>query len=189
MEMQQIVERILSDAKAEAATIVQEAEKTAAKIQADASLRAKLRAKETEETMQAKRASILEKRAAAARLDSAKRLLGEKRKVVEAVYDEALSRLLELSKEDCLALVEKLLKNYAEAGDEIFFAKNFAYRSEVALLPVIQEKQLKISSETMALDGGLWLKGKISDKDLSFGSLLAADKDAYQAELAKELFK
>jgi len=55
-------------------------------------------------------------------------------------------------------------------------------------LPVIKEKNLKISEQRIALDGGMRLIGKKSDKDLSFGAILNADRERYQAELAQKLF-
>ena len=77
MSTQNIVERILSDANEEAQAIIAEAESKAAQIMADASSRAEIFRKETEGQMQEKTESILEKKAAAARLDRAKILLAE----------------------------------------------------------------------------------------------------------------
>lgn len=189
MGTERITARILSDAEAEARAIVEEAENKAAKLFAEASARADKARKETEADVEAKRKSILEKRAADARLDSAKMLLKEKRKVVDAVYDEAHSRLLELPKEDALRLIGRLLNGYAEEGDEIVFAKNFPYAAEVEILPVVKEKKLRVCENAEAFSGGIRLIGKISDKDLSYGALLIADRDEHQAELARELFK
>lgn len=183
------MERILSDARKEADSIVAEAEAKAAKLRAEAKARAETLESETKTETAARRKSILEKREAAARLDGAKLLLGEKRKVIDAIYDEAHSRLLELSKEESVKLIKMLLESYAEDGDELYFAENFPYAEEVALLPVIAAKKLKISAERLPLDGGLRLKGEKSDKDLSYGAVLAADREEYQAELAHELFK
>lgn len=189
MSTQQIVERILSDATAEADAVVAAAEAKAAKILAEATARAEKNSSDAEIEIKQKRKNIFEKREADARLECSKILLKEKRKVVDAVYDEALSRLLELSKEDCLHLTESLLKAYAEKGDELFFAANFPYKADVEILPVIKEKEIKIAAETLPLDGGMRLKGVTSDKDLSFGALLAADREEYQSELAKNLFQ
>ena len=189
MGTQQIVERILSDAQAEAESIIKQAEEKAAQTSAEASLRSEERRKQAEAEMQEKRSGILEKKAALARLDSAKLLLKEKRKVVDAVYDEAHSRLLELSKENTVSLINTLLMQYAEDGDELFFAKNFAYCKDVELLPVIKQKGLVIAEEKKEIDGGIWLKGKISDKNLSYSALLEMDKEAHQTELIQELFK
>ena len=189
MSTQNIVERILSDAEAEARAIIEEAESKAAQLLAEASNRAEKSRRETENDVREKVESIAEKKAAAARLESAKILLSEKRKVVDAVYALALGRLLSLEKEECIKLFSSLLARYAEEGDEVFFAENFKYAADVSILPVIKEKNLTISEKRLPLDGGMRLVGKVSDKDLSYGALLAADKEENQAELAKKLFK
>ena len=189
MGTEQIVEKILSDAKQAAAGILSDAETKAAKTLADASLRAEALRAETEKEIAERRKSILGKRAADARLDGAKLFLKEKRKVLDTLYDEALGRLLESSKEEQIRLVETLLTLYAEEGDEVCFANNFRYQDEVKILPIVAEKKLRFAKETLAIDGGLRLRGEISDKDLSFSALLAADRENYQAELAAKIFK
>jgi V/A-type H+-transporting ATPase subunit E len=189
MGTQQITEKIRSDAQAEAQAIIRGAEEKAAKILADASAYAEESRKTAELEAFEKKNSIMEKRAADARLDCAKAFLGEKRKVVDAVYDEALSRLLELNKEDCLLLTQRLLERYAEKGDELFFAANYPYKKEAAQLPIVKEKELIVSEQYLSISGGVQLRGKVSDKDLSYAALLQADRDENQAALAAELFK
>lgn len=188
MSTQQITQRIISDAEAEAAEAVKAAEEQAAKTLADASARAETIRKEAEEEVAQKRKSILDKRAAVARLDCSKLALKEKRKVIDTIYDEAHSRLLELSKENCLQLMETLLQQYAEDGDEIWLSKNFAYESEAQVFPVVAEKHLTFSAQKADIEGGFLLKGKYSDKDLSYKSLLAADREGNEAQLAAEIF-
>lgn len=189
MGTQSLVERILSDAREEANAMISDAQSKAAKTLADASARANALREQTEKEVAEKRKSILEKRAADARLDGAKYLLKEKRKVVDTVYEAALGRLLKLPKETSIKLVSSLLETYAEEGDEIYFARNFSYAEDVKILPVIVRKKLSIAQETLSIDGGLRLKGKLADKDLSFGALLAMDRESNQADLAKKIFK
>ena len=93
-----------------------------------------------------------------------------------------------MDKEQTLSLVDGLLQKYAEQGDEIFLAKNFAYESDLKLLPVVREKGLQISQNRADLDGGMLLIGKKSDKDLSYGAVLQADRDNFEAALAAEIF-
>lgn len=189
MSKEAIVERILSDAEAEAAAIVKTAEEKAAAFVAEASDRAEKSRRESEAEVKKKAESIFERKAATARLDCAKILLSEKRRVIDVIYEEALDRLLAFSEEECLALTDKLLKEYAENGDEIFFAENYPYEAAAARLPVIAEKNLIVSPQRIGIDGGFRLRGVSSDKDLSYGALLAADRDEYQAETAAEIFK
>jgi len=189
MSKEAIVERILSDANAEAEAIVKDAEEKAATTVAAASARAEKDRRESEAAVRAKSESIFERKAATARLDCAKLLLSEKRRVIDTVYASALRRLVDLNEEECLALTARLLETYAEQGDEIFFAENYAYAAAAARLPQIGGKGLKISSERIRLDGGFLLRGVSSDKDLSYEALLAADREEHQAELAAEIFK
>ena len=100
----------------------------------------------------------------------------------------ALARLLALGEEDGLQLFGGLLERYAENGDTVYFAENFRFVDKLVLHPVVEEKGLRFSRERIQIDGGMRLVGKVSDKDLSFGALLAADKDENQAQLAKALF-
>ena len=188
MSTQEIVERILSDAQAEAERIVAAAQSKADGILAEASARAQAERRETEAEAAAFDKDIKDKRAAAARLESAKILLREKRKVLDYIYAEALSRLKALSKEDCLALYERLLEAYAEENDAVVLSENFAYEQELKAFPVIGERSLIIAKDRAPIAGGMLLKGEKSDKDLSFEALIEADKEAYLAQIAAEIF-
>ena len=68
-------------------------------------------------------------------------------------------------------------------------AFSLAKEAGVEILPIVKEKGLKLAPESAEIDGGFRLKGTVSDKDLSYGALLAADRERYQAELAREIFK
>ena len=189
MSKELIQERIIFDATEEAKAIEKNAKDRGEELISAAMSRAEKERREAETEAKEKADYAHEKRAAAARLESAKIRLAEKRKVIDGVYALAKERLVTLDKEHSVALSANLLKNYAETGDEIIFAENFKFAVEVALLPIVAEKRLKISKERAKIDGGFLLKGEKADKDLSYGALLAADKDANQAALAREIFK
>lgn len=184
-----IVERILSDANAEAAAMVRDAEEKAAAVVAAASARAEEGRRQAESEASVRAKDIAGRRAAAARLDSAKLFLSEKRRVLDGIYQAALVRLKKLEEEDALALADRLLKAYAEEGDEVVFAPDYRYAASVARLPVVAEKGLVLSSQTAEIDGGFILRGKDSDKDVCYATLLAADREEHQAEIAAELFR
>ena len=188
MGKEEIVNRILSDAEAEAAEILRTANERAAEIINAANKRASAERAEAEKEAGGRAKRISEGKAASARLDSAKILLAEKRRVIDEIYASALKKLLELKEKDALKLLEKLLTAHAEQGDEVVFAKNFAYANGVVALPVIKERKLKISAECAEIDGGCILRGKLCDKDLSYGALLNADKEEYQSDIAASLF-
>ena len=110
--------------------------------------------------MRAKAVAVSDGKAASARLDGAKILLGEKRGVIEEVYARALKKLVGLGEKETLYLSARLLGDYAEEGDEIVFAENFPFAQNVAALPVVKEKKLKVSARRAKLDGGFMLCGK-----------------------------
>ena len=189
MSMEKVVERILSDAQNDAEKTLKNAQTKADELIASAHAEIKADRERVEAEVKLRTESVSQRRSADARLESSKIWLGEKRKTISAVYELALVRLVALEKEDCLRLADRLLSDYAEHGDKLYFAENFTYASEVASLPIVQAKSLKVQSERLPLSGGMRLVGDKSDKDLSYSALLDADKDEYQATLAQELFK
>ena len=189
MSKELIRERILSDAAAEAQAIEESAKQKGDEIIAEAMKKAEIERHETEAEAKEKFNSVQEKRAAAARLESSKIWLAEKRKVIDGIYKLALERLVTLEKESSVLLTDRLLTKYAEQGDEIVFAENYKFESDIALLPIVEKLGLKISEKRVKIDGGFLLKGEKADKDLSYGALLNADREKYQAELAREIFK
>ena len=188
MGKEEIVNRILSDAEAEATEILRVAQERADGIISAAEERAAQERAETEEEIAARAKRISEGKAAQARLDSAKILLAEKRRVMEQIYKLALDKLLGMNESQTLDFLQKLLSENADEGDEIVFANNFAFAGGVAALPVVKERKLKISAERVEISGGCILRGKLCDKDLSYGALLDADKEMYQAEIVAKLF-
>lgn len=188
MSKEAILERIISDAQAAADATVAEAEGRAAEIIAEAEARATRDRQGTSAIIAERSKAIADGKAAAARLDAAKVMLAAKRGVIDAVYARALEKLKALPQKDAVRLAEGLLLSYAEDGDELVFATNFAYKAQVLKLAVVAEKNLKNSGKTADIDGGFILIGKNSDKDLSYGALLALDREERQAEIAAKLF-
>ena len=188
MSKEAILERIISDVQAAADATVAEAEGRAAEIIAEAEARAARDRQGTSAIIAERSKAIADGKAAAARLDAAKVMLAAKRGVIDAVYARALEKLKALPQKDAVRLAEGLLLSYAEDGDELVFATNFAYKAQVLKLAVVAEKNLKNSGKTADIDGGFILIGKNSDKDLSYGALLALDREERQAEIAAKLF-
>lgn len=188
MSKEAILERIISDAKTAAAATVAEAEGRAAEIIAEAEARAERDRQGTSTIIAERSKAIADGKAATARLDAAKVMLAAKRGVIDEVYARALEKLKALPQKEAVRLAEGLLLSYAEDGDELVFATNFAYKAQVLKLAVVAEKNLKNSGKTADIDGGFILIGKNSDKDLSYGALLALDREERQAEIAAKLF-
>ncbi len=188
MSMQDIVDRIISDASAEAEETLSAAKAQAEDIVLKAQAKAQSDMEDEKLQTEARIKSLTDGFEASARLDAQKILLAEKRAVIDEIYDRALARLISSSKEDAVALSDTLLKKYAEEEDEIVFADGIKNVKEVSSLKVVLERNLKISFNKASFKGGFILSGKTSDKDLSYEALLAADRELNESEIAQRLF-
>ncbi len=189
MGRREIIDKIISDAESEAKEIIDGANRKAEETVAEAEKQASRDRKGVQAEVSEKVKGIYDGKAAAARLDSAKILLAEKRRAIDAAYSAALAKLLSLDKESSVALAVGLLKEYAEEGDGVIFAENFKYAAEVKELSAVKALKLKFPAERAKIDGGMLLVGEKADKDLSFGALLAADREVNEAGIAAQLFK
>lgn len=184
-----VIEKILSDAKAEAEAILAEADARAEEIAREAQENAERETLGTKAEIDARKRFIAERNAANIRLETSKILLREKHDVVDGVYEEAYRRMLSLNKEDALRYAERLLLENAEEGDTVCFGEKTEYIEEISRLPVVRERKLKISPARAPIGGGMYLIGEKSDKDLSYRALLARDREEHSAEIAAELFR
>lgn len=188
MSKEGIVERILSDAEARAQAIISDAEKRAEEIIAEANGSVKRDERGVKAEVEEKCAAIKSGKAAEARLDSAKVLLAQKRRVIDSIYERALAQLKDLKKAEAVKLADSILQEFAEDGDTIAFAPDFKYAQEVSKLSICAEKKLKISLNAEGVDGGFVLRGKSADKDVSYRALLSADREEYEVEIASAVF-
>lgn len=188
MSRESIVEKIISDAKTEAAAIISEAEKSAEATIARANLFAERKITGVRAETAQKVKSILDGKSASARLDCAKIKLGEKRRVIDALYEQAFQALISLDKKQTVALSKRLLEQYADECDEIVFSSGFKYIEDVIKLDVVKEKKLTHSVGGAIPDGGFILKGKVCDKDISYRALLLIDREQNVSLLAEKLF-
>lgn len=188
MGIENVVGRIISDAQSSADNAVAAAQKRAAEIIAEAEKQAERARVGTEAEVAAKCKALSDGMLAQSRLDGAKQLLGQKRRVIDGVYCAVREKLNKLPKAEALKLAAGLLERFAEEGDEIAFAPDFAYAKEVAALDEVKSKKLKVKPNDAKVDGGFVLRGNTADKDVSFGALIAADREEYQSDLALKIF-
>lgn len=188
MALQEICDRIAADAKAEAEQIIAAAQATAERIAAEAATRIEQADGEAKKELSRKVKGITDGYAASARLEGNKIMLAAKRKTLDEVFARVLNKLLTLEKGDYIALCERLIEASAEEGDELIFADNFPYKKEVASLKRVQELKIKPVFSEKCKDGML-LRGKSSDKDLSFTALVAQYRAEHEAETAAEIFR
>ena len=114
MEAEQVIGKILSDAKAEADKIIEEARAKAAeeKARAEAELTEYRQQVETlmQQAAEDEKSHIL----AAARMEAAKEALAEKTRILDAVFQQAQERVGQLPDEEYRELMSRLMVDAAE---------------------------------------------------------------------------
>ena len=195
MEAEQVVEKILADAKAEADKKKKEAEAKEAAEQAKLTEQLDEYKKQTE--LLAKKAGEDKKShvLAAARMDIAKEYLAEKRKILDEVFEQARRQLQDLPDEEYRALIKKLLLDAVETGDEEVVVDTNEGRIDHEFIKQMnreldtgKKSDLKLSDQRQDLGAGFILKrGKIKT-NVSMEVLLEQARKELEIELAKELF-
>jgi len=184
-----IIQKILSDAESQAKDTLSKAEEYVRLKVNDAenwandykAYQDKILQKEAEETVT--------RRLTVADLDVRKILLEAKSQVVNEVFENALEKLRNLDKDSYLKLVEKLIEENAEEGDEVVLSSDSVISSsDMKKLKVFVDRGLKISSFTMSERGGVMLIGKKSDKNLTFSAVLEDMKSGFISSIALKMF-
>jgi V/A-type H+-transporting ATPase subunit E len=195
MEAEKVVEKILADAEQEAQKIKKQAEEKEAAEQTEQDKKLSDYKKQTkvlaDKAAKDKRTHLL----ASARMEIAKNLLTEKRKILDEVFNKAQQQLQKLPDDQYLKLMTKLMLKAVETGDEeVIVAKN-EKRIDHEFIKQINRQlgpgykgNLKLSDQKQNLAGGFILKrGKIKN-NLSLKVLLNQARKEMEIDLAKELF-
>ena len=196
MDAEQVVEKILADAKAEAEKIKQQAKENDTAEQEKLNEQLKEHKKQTKilakKAAEEKKAHLL----AAARMALAKELLAEKRKILDELFEQARQKLLSLPDEQYSELMTKLMLDAVETGDEEVIVDHNENRINQEFIKQINRRlgpgykgNLRLSQQKNNLGGGfIFKRGKIKN-NLSFEVLLARARKELEIELAKDLFK
>ncbi|UCF44208.1 MAG: V-type ATP synthase subunit E [Planctomycetota bacterium] len=195
MEAQQVIDKILADAKAEAEKIKKQADEARAAEQAKLDEQLKEYNKQTnilaEKAAEDKKLHLL----AAARMDIAKQLLAEKRKIIDDVFDQAHTQLQNLPDDQYTALMTKLMLEAVETGDEeIIIGKNEKRIDQKFVKQINRELgpgfkgNLRLANERHNLTGGFILRRSKIKNNVSLDILLARARKELEIQLAKELF-
>ncbi len=196
MEAVQVVEKILADAKAEAGKIKKQTAENEAAEQAKLSEQLGEYKKQTE--VLAKKAGEDEEShiLAAARMDIAKQLLAEKRKILDEVFEQARQHLQNLPDEEYRTLCTKLMLEAIETGDEEVIVDKNETRINQDLIDQVNRQlsskgkgELKLSDQKQDIGAGFILRRGQIKTNVSLDVLLDQARKELEIDLAKELFQ
>ena len=195
MEGEQVIEKILSDAKAEADKIKKDAQAAQAEQKAKLDAQLKQFAGQTKQLAAKAGVDTKNQMLASARMKLAKEFLAEKAKILDGVFAQAAQQLKTMADDEYRKLMTKLMAAAVETGDEQVVIDKDEKRIDESLINQVnsqlaaqKKSNLKLAAERENIGGGFILKrGKIKN-NLSLGILLEQAREELEIELAGILF-
>ena len=195
MNADNVIEKILSQAREEASKIKAQADESAAaeKVKLDKEL-----TEYEKQTVILANSAADEKKShllAAARMDVAKELLAEKRQILDGIFATAQVHLENLPDDEYRRIMTELMVQAVEVGDEEIVVDTNETRIDADFVKQVNDKltsdgkgNLKLASEKQNIEGGFILtRGKIRN-NVSLPVLLSQAREQLEMDLAKELF-
>ena len=196
MEAEQVVEKILAEANAEADKIKSEASEKCAQTEADLQSQLAGYGKETEALAKAAAEDKTARMLASSRMASRKEHLTAKVALLDEVFVKARQRILALDDAKYLELIGKLMTEAIETGDEEVIVGNQEKRIDEAFIERMNgtlgpplKSNLQLATEKADIDGGFILRRGNIQVNVSMDILLAQAREQLEAELAGELFE
>lgn len=175
------IDRILGDARAEAARI-------AAQYQGQADAEAAELAAKNEKAA----AEREERLVSVAQMEARKVTLGAKQEMVEKAYIRALEKLCAMPDEQYVAVLADLLVQASSSGhEEVVFSKEDRERvgkAAVEKANAASGKKLVLSAESQPIKGGFILKDKNVEVNCTFETLVRLQKAETAGAVVKKLF-
>lgn len=191
MSLAQITEKILGDARDEAAQIISDAKAKAEEIAKKANDEAEAVRAAFERRFQIERPEIFHRREIVADLDVKKMMLGARRAVISDVYAAALKKLVNMDEKAyldfCAALMDEAVLTKEE---EVGVAADEKYINGAWIEKYNKRRgtKLTLSDARPDISGGFILtRGRISI-NCSWDMLLQAVREKQEAEVVKRLF-
>ncbi len=197
MALEDIVNRINTDALNGAAKVKDEAEASANKIGQEASDRATTIREEILRDARAKAREDRQRGLIMANLGSRKQALAAKQALIEEAFEGAKAGLAGLGDREYLKLINKVLLEAVESGDELIIVStkdrprispSFLEAINHSLIRKGKKARLRLSKETRDIKGGVILSSARCETDCSFETLIRELRDDLEIEVARILF-
>jgi V/A-type H+-transporting ATPase subunit E len=191
MNAEPVLEKILSDARAEADKIKKEAEAKLTQERVETDKRLEEYRKQTDALAKKAGADAKSQVLSAVRMELAKENLAEKAKMLDEVFSKAEQQLKTMPDEQYRSLMTKLMADSAQTGDEEVIIDTNEKRIDQSLINEVNSRRksnLKLAGQRENIAGGFILKkGKIKN-NCSLNVLLSRARGELEIELAKQLF-
>ena len=195
MNAEQVVQKILAEANAEAEKIVHDAKAKAAEQTSQLENKMTDFDSETGRLAEAAADDKLQRMLANARMANAKQTLAAKVAILDDVFEKAKAAVNELPDDQYLSLMTALIKQAVETGDEeVVIGKNESRINERFITQMNRQLNsgfkgnLRLSSRRADITGGFILsRGKVQI-NASTDVMIDALRERMEIELSQELF-
>lgn len=191
--IEKITARIETDAKAEVAEILREAEEKAAAIRAQYEAKAKEEAKAAAEAGRQAAQHQAERLESAAQMEAKKQMLAAKQDCLKEAFDKAQEQLLAMPDEPYAHMLAQMAVKASRTGKEEILL-NAKDRDRVGAQVVSKANSMKkgakmtLSQETREMAGGLMLRDGNVEVNCAFETQLRVLREEMAAEVAGILF-
>ncbi|MEA5085442.1 MAG: V-type ATP synthase subunit E [Lachnospiraceae bacterium] len=180
-----IIDKILTDAKAEAKAITDAAQKEADTVLEAANAKAQKESQALGELAQAEADKAAAKEISSAEMLAKKMILTQKQSILEEVIASAKAKLLSLTDVEYKVIIIGMLdKAEIDKDAEVIFSK----KDKEAFGKEISEKGYNVSDETRDIDGGFIVKKGDIEYNYSFESIISVEKEDIEQIAAEILF-
>ena len=196
MNAEQVVEKILAEAKAEAEKIVGDAKSKAGQQAAELDKEIQDFDAQTEQQAKAAAEDKLQRMLANARMANAKQLLAAKVRMLDDVFEKAKAAIQQLPDDAYLALMTELMKHSVQTGDEeVIIGKNEQRINDQFISRLNKELgsgfkgNLRLSGQRADITGGFILAHGKVQINAATDVLITSLRSEMETELAQMLFQ
>lgn len=201
MSLENIVEKILSEARDTVQVIDGKAEENIEKLRARLDAEERKLTEDAKKRAEAEAEEIVSRRTSSALLEGRKRVLGAKESILNEVFAEAKMKLLGLPDDEYLKLLTDLAVAYCTYGDEVVMLspsdkkrlskklKGWTTSINTALKGKKLPGKIGVSDETRDIEGGIILSRGRTEINLSLDVLLGELRYEMEGRLTEILFQ
>lgn len=197
MTIEDISEKIISDARIQADKIIAQAEDNANNIikkgEKEANNIKNIILRKNNQEASLKKSKILTE----ANLRAKKTILSEKQNIMEDVFGNALESILKLDDKDYSNFIKKLILDNIEKGDETIFigssdknriTKDFIEEINKELKAKGKKGELRLSASYLPIKGGIIIGSGTIRKNISLELLLKNVREELEMQMSEILF-
>ena len=197
MSLEKILEKIIQDSEEEIRKILDEAKSRASRIIEEGKRDAERVAKELTWEGEENARKVRERIVTLASLESRKRILGEKQRILGELYREVEKRIRNLNGRDYRQLVKKIMLQSCQTGEELVVIgekdrkridQKLINNVNAELVKAGKNGKLKLSSEPAYISDGFILKSGKIEINNSWQSILRSLREKTEDEVIKLLF-